>query len=60
MGNSGKSIIWDVALIIGIALYFIFRNIGYYGFIIGFATVQILTNCVRNHVAIYKLNGKLY
>lgn len=61
MENKGKLIIWDLALLIGIVLYINFRNnVQHYGLIIGLATVQILINCVRNHIAAYNLSGKLY
>jgi len=60
MKNKGKLIIWDACLVIGILL-FIFWNIQpHYNLIVGFSTVLILSNCVANHIAAYKLTGKIY
>lgn len=60
MRNRVKLILWDVALLIGIVLFIIVNDTQHYDLIIGFSTVLILTNCITNHIAAYKLNGKLY
>jgi hypothetical protein len=53
-------IIWDIALMVGIMLLvfkFIPEN---YSVMTGFLTAIILSTCVRNHIAAYKLTGKIY
>ena len=51
---------WDAALLIGIAL-FVFLNVpANKNLIIGLVTVMIFANCIKNHIAVYKLTGKLY
>ena len=60
MKNRTILIMWDSALLIGIAL-FLFWDIQQHGkLILGFMTVLIMSTCLRNHIAAYKLTGKIY
>jgi hypothetical protein len=60
MKNRGKLIIWDIALLAGVLL-FLFWNIRESSkLIVGFMSVLVLSTCVRNHIAAYKLTGKIY
>jgi len=55
-----KLILWDTTLIIGVVLLAFKFIPEHYMLIVGFTTAMILSNCVRNHIAAYKLNGKIY
>ncbi|MES2278280.1 MAG: hypothetical protein V4592_19775 [Bacteroidota bacterium] len=53
-------ILWDIALIAGIVLL-VFKLIPEnYLVMTGFLTAIILSNTVRNHIAAYKITGKIY
>jgi uncharacterized membrane protein len=60
MNERSRLISWDAALIAGIGLFFLLQVPERYNLIIGIATVSILSNCIRNHIAAYKLSGKIY
>jgi len=60
MKDRSRLIAWDVALVIGYVLAFALHVPDTYRIIIGFASAIILSNCVRNHIAAYKLTGKIY
>ncbi len=60
MSERSRLISWDAALIAGIVMFLFLQVPGNYNLIIGLITVMILSNCVRNHIAAYKLNGKIY
>ena len=60
MKDRGRLIAWDAALLIGIAIILFVNVTEHYYIMIGFLTALILSNCVRNHIAAYKLNGKIY
>jgi len=60
MNERSRLISWDAALITGIALLFLRQVPEHYRLIIGFTTALILSNCIKNHIAAYKLNGKIY
>ncbi len=53
-------VLWDSALLVGVALFFLWNIQPHSNFIVGFATILILTTCIRNHIAVYKLTGKIY
>ncbi len=55
-----RLILWDAALLIGIVLIFALHIPDTYRIIIGLSTSLILSNALRNHIAVYKLNGKIY
>jgi len=59
-GERTRLILWDTTLIIGIVLLAFKFIPEHYMVIVGFLTAIILSNCVRNHIAAYKLNGKIY
>ncbi len=56
----GAVISWDVALFVGIVLLLALNGAGNLFLIAGFCTVLIFSNCLRNHIAVYKLTGKIY
>lgn len=60
MSERSRLISWDLALTAGILMFLFLQVPGSYNLIIGLITVMILSNCVRNHVTAYKLNGKIY
>lgn len=60
MKDRSRLILWDVALLVGIALYIFINTSAQNNLIIGFMTVLILANCIKNHIAVYKLSGKIY
>ena len=60
MKDRSRLILWDIALLIGIALYILINTSAQYNLIIGFVTVLIFSNCIKNHIAAYKLSGKIY
>jgi len=60
MKNRTRLILWDACLLIG-TLSLLFVDIKpHYNLILGFSTALILSNCVANHIAAYKLTGKIY
>jgi len=60
MEGRGRLIAWDVALVIGYVLAFALHIPDTYRIIIGFASGLILVTSIRNHIAAYKLTGKIY
>jgi hypothetical protein len=60
MSERSRLISWDTALLTGIVMYVLLRVPELCNLIIGLITVMILSNCVRNHITVYKLNGKIY
>ncbi|MBD1363740.1 hypothetical protein IDJ77_07950 [Mucilaginibacter sp. ZT4R22] len=60
MSERSRLVGWDAALIAGIVMFLFLQVPGNYNLIIGLITVMILSNCVRNHITAYKLNGKIY
>jgi len=60
MNFSNKIWLWDAALLIGIVMFFALKTSSTYNLIIGLITVQVFINCVKNHIAVYKLTGKAY
>jgi hypothetical protein len=60
MKERTRIVLWDTALAIGILLFFFWDIQPHYTFIVGFSTILILTNAIRNHIAAYKLSGKIY
>jgi hypothetical protein len=60
MKERKRLISWDVALITGVVLFLFLQVPQQYNLIIGIITVMILSNCIKNHIAAYKLNGKIY
>jgi uncharacterized membrane protein (GlpM family) len=60
MKNRGTLIGWDVALLAGIILLLILNSKSQEYLVAGLVTVLIFSNCLRNHIAAYKLNGKIY
>ena len=60
MKDRTKLIMWDSALLIGIALFF-FGDIQQHSkLIVGFMTILMMSTCLRNHITAYKLTGKIY
>ena len=59
-GERTRLILWDTTLIIGFLLLAFKFIPEHYVLVVGFTTAMILSNCVRNHIAAYKLNGKIY
>jgi len=53
-------ILWDVALALGVLLYFFWKVSEHYNLIVGLITVMILSFSIQKHIAAYKLNGKIY
>ncbi len=60
MNNRIKLIVWDSALISGIMLFLFWNIQPHNNLIIGLITVLILSNCAAQHIAGYKLTGKIY
>jgi hypothetical protein len=60
MEARARLILWDIALAIGVLLFFFWNIQPRSNFIVGFSTILILTNCIRNHISVYKLSGKIY
>ncbi|WP_374948362.1 hypothetical protein [Mucilaginibacter sp.] len=60
MNESNRLISWDAALVTGVILFLFLQVPEHYNLIIGLVTVMILSNCVKNHIAAYKLTGKIY
>jgi len=60
MTEKSRLILWDIALLIGIAAFVFGRVPEHQNLIIGLVTVLIFSNCVRNHITTYKLSGKIY
>ncbi|MEO6633895.1 MAG: hypothetical protein ABIN13_19280 [Mucilaginibacter sp.] len=60
MKDRSRLILWDVALLIGVAMFIFINTSSQNNLVIGLVTVLILSNCVKNHIAAYKLNGKIY
>jgi hypothetical protein len=59
--NERKRLIgWDAVLIAGIVLFLFLQVPDRFNLVIGIVTVAILSNCIKNHIAAYKLNGKIY
>ncbi len=61
MKNRTTLIVWDVMLLIGIAL-FLFINFADSNnhFIVGLVSVSIFSICLKNHIDAYKFGGKIY
>jgi len=56
-----RLILWDSALLLGIILLVLIRENANHSYLItGIVTGLILSNCVRNHISVYKLSGKIY
>ena len=53
-------IMWDILLVVGYALAFTLHVPDTYRIGIGFISAIIFSTCIRNHVAAYKLSGKIY
>ncbi|MBD1393801.1 hypothetical protein [Mucilaginibacter glaciei] len=60
MNERNRLVGWDAALIAGVILFLFLQLPEHYNLIIGLVTVNIFANCIRNHIAAYKLNGKIY
>jgi len=60
MKNRTRLILWDSCLLVGILLLLVLNFKPHYDLILGFSTALILSNCVANHIAAYKLTGKIY
>jgi hypothetical protein len=60
MKDRSRLILWDMALLIGIALYLFINTSAQNNLIIGLVTVLIFSNCIKNHIDAYKLSGKIY
>jgi hypothetical protein len=60
MKDKARLISWDIALVTGILLFIFLQLPGRYNLIVGITTVLILSNCIKNHIAAYKLSGKIY
>ena len=60
MSERIRLISWDSALLAGILLFVFLQVPGQYNLMIGLVTVMILSNCLRNHITVYQLNGKIY
>ena len=60
MKDRTRLIMWDSALLIGTALFFFWNIQEHSKLIVGFMTVLIMSTCLRNHIAAYKLTGKIY
>jgi len=60
MKDRSRLIAWDAALVTGYVLAFALHIPDTCRIVIGFVSAIILSNCVRNHIAAYKLNGKIY
>jgi hypothetical protein len=60
MKDRARLIVWDSAFLVGIGLFFFWNIPPHYNLIVGFLTTLIMSNCVANHIAAYKLNGKIY
>jgi len=55
-----RLIMWDAALIIGIILFLFLSIQPHNNLIVGLISILIFSNCVANHITVYKLTGKLY
>ena len=60
MKDRNRLLIWDTALLVGIVLFLFWNIPAHHNLIVGFTTVNIFANCVRNHLTAYKLTGKIY
>ena len=60
MKDRTRLIMWDSALLIGVILFFFWNIQDHSKLIVGFMTVLIMSTCLRNHIAAYKLTGKIY
>jgi hypothetical protein len=60
MKDRTRLIMWDSALLIGITLFFFWDIQEHAKLIVGFMTVLMMSTCLRNHIAVYKLTGKIY
>ncbi|MFD1256264.1 hypothetical protein ACFQ3S_05605 [Mucilaginibacter terrae] len=60
MNLNYKIWLWDAAFIVGVVLFSVLKTSSTYNLIIGLITVQVFINCVKNHIAVYKLTGKAY
>jgi hypothetical protein len=60
MSSNLKIWLRDAAFVAGIVLFFVLKTSSTYNLIIGLVTVQVFINCVKNHIAVYKLTGKAY
>jgi len=60
MNDNIKIVLWDLALVAGIiTLLSINLSLGA-GFVAKIFIIQVLIQCVKNHMAYYKLTGKAY
>jgi len=55
-----RLIMWDSALLIGIALFLFWDIQQHAKLIVGFMTILMMSTCLRNHITAYKLTGKIY
>jgi len=60
MKDIDRLIAWDAAFLIGIVLFFILNDPQHQKPIVGFSTVLIFSNCIKNHIAVYRSTGKIY
>jgi hypothetical protein len=60
MSRRSRLMSWDAALLTGVLLFVFLQVPVQYNLTIGLVTVLILSNCLRNHITAYKLNGKIY
>lgn len=60
MTGRSKTILWDIAFVVGVLLCLFLPSESHLYLITGLVTVMIFTNCITNHIAVYKLTGKLY
>jgi hypothetical protein len=60
MKQKAGIIAWDAALLIGVALFLFWNIPADKNLIVGLVTVLIFANCIKNHIAVYNLTGKIY
>lgn len=60
MKDRARLVMWDSALLIGVILFFFWNIQEHSKLIVGFMTALIMSTCLRNHIAAYKLTGKIY
>jgi hypothetical protein len=60
MKSRTELILWDVALVAGVLLFFFWNISEHYNLIVGIITVMILSFTIQKHIAAYKLNGRIY
>ncbi|WP_462266621.1 hypothetical protein [Mucilaginibacter sp.] len=60
MKSKSTLVSWDVAFVVGVLLFFLLNDEHHLSLIAGLMTVQIFINCITNHIAVFKLTGKIY